>query len=252
MKTQKKQMAHCVAAAVAIAFAFAAAGAHAETNTCATGTCACRAASAGADGAGQFTTNVRIVEAGREALAAAGYFDPKGVDADALQERLLSRKDVRQREALQVLARLGEKGVAKRVTEYIYPTEYRVRQKPKAGVEPDKFEMREVGVTVHAEAALVDAEDMFALKFDAEIVDEPEWVKCGFVKAYEEGAEKREVAMEQPVFQAVRFGADAKVKLGSTSVFCGAGAMRKGSEDKVVLAFVKVDRVSPAQVASRE
>lgn len=252
MEAQMKRMVRHVAASIAIALAFAAVGVHAETNSCAKGTCSCKAASVGTADASQVEIDVRFVEAGRAALDAVGYFDPGDVDAAVLQERLLSRKDVKQRETLRVLARLGEKGVAKRVTEYIYPTEYRVRLKPKAGVEPEKFKMREVGVTVQAETTFIDVEDQFALKFDAEIVDEPEWVSCGTVKAYEDDVAKHDVSMEQPIFQAVRFGADAKVRLGRSYVFGGMATLRKGNEDKVVLAFVTLDRVSPAPSANGE
>ena len=252
MKTQVKRMAHCVAVSITIALVFAAAGVHAETNSCAKGMCSCKAASVVVAEASQVEIDVRFVEAGRAALDAVGYFGPGDVDAAVLQERLLSRKDVKQRETLRILARLGEKGVAKRVTEYIYPTEYRVRLKPKAEVEPEKFTMREVGVTVQAEATLIDVEDQFALKFDAEIVDEPEWVGCGVVKAYEDDVAKHDVSMEQPIFRAVRFGADAKVQLGRSYVFGGMSDLRKGDENKVVLAFVKVDRIRPAPSANGE
>ena len=193
--------------------------------------------------------DVCFVEAGRDALAESGYFELNGVDADVLRGRLLARKDVKQRETLQVVARLGEKGSAKRVEEYIYPTEYRLRLDSGSGVEFDKYKMREVGATVQAETALTDVEGQISVKFDAELVDAPEWVSRGVLKADGDGA-RSDVALEQPIFPAVRFGADAKVKLGHTSVFGGVAAPLKGGADKVVLAFVKVDRVRPAQIAS--
>lgn len=90
------------------------------------------------------------------------------------------------------------------------------------------------------------------MKFDAEIVDEPEWVSCGVVKAYEDDVAKHDVSMGQPIFQSVRFGADAKVRLDRSYVFGGMATFRRGNEDKVVLAFVKVDHVRPAPSATRE
>jgi len=249
MRTGTIRMNRSFAASVAVALAFAAVGVRAGTNICANGSCGCSASSVGTSDPSQFEIDVRFVEAGRAALEAVGYFGPDEVEASVLEERLLARNDVKQRETLSVHARLGEKGVAKRVTEYIYPTEYRVRQRPKAGVEPEKFEMREVGVTVRAETTFVDVADQYALKFDAEVVDEPEWVNCGVVKAYEDEDSKHDVPMEQPIFQAVRFGADAKVRLGCTSVFSGMASSRKGKEAKSVLAFVKVNRVRPELAA---
>jgi len=252
MKTPTTRATRRLAVSLAIITAFAAIVAHAETNSCAKGTCSCKAASVVAADASLFEIDVSIVEAGRAALDAAGYFGTNDVDAAVLHERLLSRKDAKQRETLRVIAHLGEKDVAKRVTEYIYPSEYRVRLKPKTEVDPEKFEMREVGVTVHAETNLIDAEDLFALKFDAEIVDEPEWVSCGIVKAYEDEASKHNVPMEQPIFHAVRFGADVKVSLGRSYVFSGMAASRKGNDDKIILAFVKVNRFHPMPSTNKE
>ena len=251
MHTSTRGVPRRIAASFAIATVFAAIGVKAATNSCVNGACNCKTAPGEMTDTGPFKVDVCFVEAGGDALAAAGYFAADRVDAAALQERLLARSDVEPGETLCVVARLGEAGESKRITEYIYPTEYNVRTKPCTGIECVKYVMREVGVAVHAETALTDVEGQLALKFDAEIVDEPEWISCGVIKADGANGAKEAVSVEQPIFPAVRFGADAKVRVGGTCVFGGVAASRKGDENKFVLAFVKVDRVLPAPMAEK-
>ena len=75
----------------------------------------------------KITVNARFVEADHKALEAVGLDSMKRIDdADAIFEQLKKRDDVRLLEAFRQNAKNGQECVLKRVTEYIYPTEFNV------------------------------------------------------------------------------------------------------------------------------
>ena len=98
----------------------------------------------------------------------------------------------------------GEKGVYKKVTECIYPTDFDLQQATGTNgvcswaVEPQSFTMREVGVIVDVDPTVVDG--MVDLHLRVEIVDEPTWKNFGYTKTDSDGT-KRELSMEQPFFK---------------------------------------------------
>ena len=102
-----------------------------------------------------------------------------------------------------IVTRLGQEGVYKNVTEYIYPTKYNVVVSGTNGVfaaaiEPQDFTMREVGVVVQATPTLV--EGQVNVDLGVEIVDEPTWKNYGGTMTASNGV-KSEMLMEQPFFR---------------------------------------------------
>ena len=97
----------------------------------------------------------------------------------------------------------GEEGVYKRVTEYIYPTEFGLQVAGTNGVyswavQPQSFTMREVGVLVEATPTI--AEGMVDLKLRMSIVDEPTWKDYGCTPTVPDGMKKK-LPMELPFFK---------------------------------------------------
>jgi len=102
-----------------------------------------------------------------------------------------------------VSAYSGDNGVYKKVTEYLYPTDFDLKAAWTNGVcswavEPQNFTMREVGVIVDVEPTVV--EGMVDLHLRVEIVDEPTWKNFGYTKTDSDGT-KKEFPMEQPFFK---------------------------------------------------
>jgi len=97
----------------------------------------------------------------------------------------------------------GEEGVYKKVTEYIYPTDFDLQVVGTNGVyswaaEPQAFTMREVGFIVEVTPTIV--EGMIDLKLRMQITDEPTWKNFGYTKTDSDGT-KKELLMEQPFFK---------------------------------------------------
>ena len=189
----------------------------------------------------------RFVEAGREALAAAGYFATNRVDGAALLSRLMARDDVNVLAAPRMIGRDGCETISKHVKRIRYPQDYAVvvdaeasnavLRTSVAAVEPQNFEEREVGVTITADPAIgVDGRISFHLT--AQLLDEPEWRDFG-VKAAWEDAASYDFTMEQPMFP-VRLSVETYVSIdpGETIVVGGVTDSRKKNEGRFVFLFV--------------
>ena len=213
------------------------------------------------EAASLFEVKIRFVKTGRAALAAAGYFDPNGVDAAVLQERLAQGGAEDICAIPLVFARSGKEAVIKQVTEYIYPTAYDVQlhqhattgtnagARVSAAVEPQSFRMREVGMIVQVTPTSTDGGDRLNFKLHAEFVDEPTWMDYGMTAKWE-GAAAYDLPMEQPFFPCVCFDSSIGVLPGRTLVFGGVTDSRSKNEDKFVLAFATTRRVDSAEKAS--
>jgi len=189
----------------------------------------------------------RFVEAGREALAAAGYFATNRVDGAALLSRLMARGDVKVLAAPRMIGRDGCEIISKHVKRIRYPQDYAVvidegtsnavRRTSAVAVEPQNFEAREVGVTVVATPTIREDGNV-RVHLEAKFLDEPEWKDFG-VKAAWEGAASYDLAMEQPMFPE-RLSLDAYVSLdlGKTVVIGGVTDSREKNEGRFVFLFV--------------
>ena len=189
----------------------------------------------------------RFVEAGREALAAAGYFATNRVDGATLLSRLMARDDVKVLAAPRMIGRNGDEISAKHVKKIRYPEDYdvvidegmsnAVRRTSAVAVEPQNFEEREVGVTVVA-TPTIHEDGNVRVHLEAKLVDEPEWKDFG-VKAAWEGAASYDLTMEQPVFPE-RLSVDTylSLDLGETVVVGGVTDSREKNEGRFVFLFM--------------
>ena len=196
-----------------------------------------------------FDVEAIFVKAGREALAASGYFDANPVDATTLQKRLLSRDDVEKIGPSRFLTRPDETRKEMRsmrcVTEYIFPTNYLLKaasESEPAAIEADKFTMREVGTAFEAKVSPTDSDDLVDLDLWAELAGEPTWANFG-ASSKEGDAVKYDLPAEQPTFPVVKFSAERlRARLGQTFMLAGLPESGEGSAKEFVLVFAKVSR----------
>lgn len=201
----------------------------------------------------QIEVAVRFVEVGQKALDELGaellkekkpanerydVADFESVPADLLERRLAARRDLVFNAAPRVLTRSGEEATVKVVTEYVYPTDYDVQMcdwrpvatnaAPKAcdyglaAVEPQSFQMREVGTILHVTPIIPDsAEHLIDLNLDFATVDAPTWRDYGMElpMTSEKGVA---LPMEQPFFPVRSVGTLLSVVPGKT-VLAGSG-----------------------------
>ena len=189
----------------------------------------------------------RFVEAGREALAAAGYFATNRVDGATLLSRLMAHDGVKVLAAPRMIGRNGEEIISKHVKRIRYPQDYdvlidegtsnTVRRTSAVAVEPQNFEEREVGVTVVATPTILEDGNV-RVHLEAKLVDEPEWKDFG-VKAAWEGAASYDLVMEQPMFpERLSLDAYLSLNLGETVVIGGVTDSREKNEGRFVFLFV--------------
>ena len=189
----------------------------------------------------------RFVEAGREALAAAGYFATNRVDGATLLSRLMAHDGVKVLAAPRMIGRNGEEIMSKHVKRIRYPQDYdvlidegtsnTVRRTSAVAVEPQNFEEREVGVTVVATPTILEDGNV-RVHLEAKLVDEPEWKDFG-VKAAWEGAASYDLVMEQPMFpERLSLDAYLSLNLGETVVIGGVTDSREKNEGRFVFLFV--------------
>lgn len=117
-------------------------------------------------------------------------------DLSMILHMLAQRSDTDLLSAPKVLTRPGEEATIKVVTEYIYPTDYDVQlQSSSSGgsgnsggssqsailavVEPQSFQMREVGVILQVTPTLTDDGNVVDLELNTQVVDEPTWKNYG-------------------------------------------------------------------------
>ncbi len=209
--------------------------------------------------------DVRLVDAGREALKAVGFESSSHVaDAAALFKKLLDRDDVDLIDASHVVVRSGEEYVTKAVTEYIYPTDYDLAiESPVStnsqssasadslhsqncvlsAVEPTMFTMREVGAIVDITPTLTSDSRLIDLALNVQFVADPIWKDYG-VTAPPAAPSRYDLPMEQPFFPVRSVDVRTAVKPGRTAVFVGGGLSQKESGEKALLVFVTLNLVS--------
>ena len=132
--------------------------------------------------------------------------------------------------APKVTTQPGLEATVRIVTEYIYPTEYRVIQGALAGgaagvgyigtiptvVVPDSFETREVGVILTVLPELSQGNSIIQLTLAPEVVTPPEWHDYGY-----ELADGTPIPMFMPFFHARSVSTTVKVYNGATVVMGG-------------------------------
>ena len=178
----------------------------------------------------------RFVEAGREALAAAGYFATNRVDGAALLSRLMARDDVTVLEAPRVAVIDNCEATVKGLMLYRYPQDFNVMIG--TGAEPQNFEEHEVGTMLTVTPTLTMTSEKFIdLAVNLRLAGTPEWKNYGADARWEK-AETYDLKMEQPFFrERVNIDNHINVKPGTT-VLLGGGADAPDGRGKAVLVFV--------------
>ena len=204
----------------------------------------------------KITVNARFVEADHKALEAIGLDSMKRIDdADVIFEQLKKRDDVRLLEAFRQNAKNGQECVLKRVTEYIYPTEFNVVSDGAASasnsvpgtvgkpvVEPAQFETREVGALLQLVPEIREDLDMIDVMLNAEYVDEPVWMDYGMEVPGPDGRTYK-LPIEQPFFPCRGCNTALSVPVGKTVLWMMGGLSREpdGQPGKMLLFFLKLD-----------
>ena len=197
-------------------------------------------------------------------------------DLSMILHMLSQRSDTDLLNAPRVVTKNGQEAIMKVVTEYIYPTEYDVEisqngtsynssssSDPIATVEPQNFEMREVGTILQVVPEVSAEGQMINLTLNPQVVAEPTWKNYGTrlpktvyrpmtaaerAQALATGdltalTENRvaetgyvELPMEQPFFSVRSVSTQLSVYNGATVVIGGLiTEMRKTIEDKIPL-----------------
>ena len=193
-------------------------------------------------------------------------------DLSMILHMLSQRSDTDLLSAPKVVTKSGQEAVMKVVTEYIYPTEYQVQlsQQGSSGsgtssgatgdpigiVEPQNFEMREVGVILQVVPEVSAEGQMINLMLNPQVVSEPVWKNYGtkLPKTSWRQATAAEIAanpllsvnpmiaettyidlpMEQPFFHVRSVQTQLSIYNGSTVVMGGLITEdRKSIDDKV-------------------
>jgi len=187
-------------------------------------------------------------------------------DVSMILHMLSQRSDSDLLSAPKVVTKSGQEAVMKVVTEYIYPTEFQVTMsqqgssnggvnsgssgEPLAIVEPQNFEMREVGVILQVVPEVSAEGQMINLLLNPQVVSEPVWKNYGtkipkavpntifdpvlqlFITQSE--IEYTELPMEQPFFPVRSVSTQLSIYNGATVVMGGLiNEQRTTIEDKV-------------------
>ncbi len=115
-------------------------------------------------------------------------------DLSMILHMLAQRSDTDLLSAPKILTSNGQQAVIKVVTEYLYPKDYDVQlQSSSSGggynsssqssilaiVEPQNFEMREVGVILNVTPSYIQSGNVIELELKPEVIDEPTWKNYG-------------------------------------------------------------------------
>ena len=178
----------------------------------------------------------RFVEAGREALAAAGYFATNRVDGATLLSRLMARDDVKLLEAPRVAVTENCEATMKGLMLYRYPQDFDVMIG--TGAEPQNFKEQEVGTILTVTPTLIrTSEKFFDLAVNYRLDGTPEWKNYGADAKWKK-AKAYDLKMEQPFFrERMNIDSHVTVKPGTT-VLLGGGADAPDGRSKAVLVFV--------------
>lgn len=194
-------------------------------------------------------------------------------DLSVILHMLSQRSDTDLLSAPKVVTKSGQEAVMKVVTEYIYPTEFEVQEVSTSNsgsgssstsvpvpfmVEPQNFEMREVGVILQVVPEVSAEGQMINLMLNPQVVSEPVWKNYGTKIPYskpqnlysisgltadaiaalglsnEPETEYTELPMEQPFFHVRSVQTQLSVYNGATVVMGGLITEdRKTIEDKI-------------------
>ena len=195
-------------------------------------------------------------------------------DLSMILHMLSQRSDTDLLSAPKVVTKSGQEAIMKVVTEYIYPTEFEVQEIDSSGgggsnnsttsvpvpfmVEPQNFEMREVGVILQVVPEVSAEGQMINLMLNPQVVSEPVWKNYGTKIPVEKQApllsdaaaallspaellnimnpkpEYTELPMEQPFFHVRSVQTQLSVYNGATVVMGGLITEdRKTMEDKI-------------------
>ena len=195
-------------------------------------------------------------------------------DLSMILHMLSQRSDTDLLSAPKVVTKSGQEAIMKVVTEYIYPTEFEVQEVNSSGggnnnggstsvsvpfmVEPQNFEMREVGVILQVVPEVSAEGQMINLMLNPQVVSEPVWKNYGTKIPYmrpestmslanmtadaiaalglggQQETEYTELPMEQPFFHVRSVQTQLSVYNGATVVMGGLITEdRKTMEDKI-------------------
>ncbi len=127
----------------------------------------------------------------------------------------------------------GEEAIIKVVREYIYPTEYEIKENDSSdgdsdnvqvsypSVEPQEFETREVGVILQVVPQVSEDGQMISLELNPQIIDEPEWKDYGFDYPIAGQSTPYHITMEQPIFKVRSVQTKISIYNGATVVMGG-------------------------------
>ncbi len=190
-------------------------------------------------------------------------------DISMILHMLSQRSDTDLLSAPKVVTKSGQEAIMKVVTEYIYPTEFEVQisqqgnsgssinsggsGEPLAMVEPQNFEMREVGVILQVVPEVSAEGQMINLLLNPQVVSEPVWKNYGTKipkNVYRPATAQElllnptqtvvtetaytELPMEQPFFHVRSVSTQLSIYNGATVVMGGLiTEARKTIEDKI-------------------
>jgi len=139
----------------------------------------------------------------------------------------------------------GQGATVKAVREFVYPTQFNVRQLVPGGtnaagavgafIEPGGFETREAGVVFSAWVEVLEDGRTIKLTVSSEFVAPPEWKKVPVPYAFSSGHEGT-AHVEQPVFHSQAVSTSVETQSGQT--FLAGGGMASAGGDKIVYVFV--------------
>ena len=170
-------------------------------------------------------------------------------DLSMILHMLSRRSDTDLLSAPKVVTKSGQEAIMKVVTEYIYPTEFEVQEIDVSGgggsgstsvvvptpfmVEPQNFEMREVGVILQVVPEVSAEGQMINLMLNPQVVSEPVWKNYG-TKIPFNASVYTDLPMEQPFFHVRSVQTQLSVYNGATVVMGGLITEdRKTMEDKI-------------------
>ena len=136
--------------------------------------------------------------------------------------------------APKVVTRPGMQATIEVARQFIYPTEYEVKENSISSgdvsetsypmVEPQTFEKQPVGVILEVTPTVSDDGQTIELELNPQIVSEPEWIDYGFdypIGMNGSDAIKEHLEMKQPIFKVRKVETNIKIYNGATVVLGG-------------------------------